>query len=217
VSVTGQYIVDAVLEMSRDASGALLTPAQGLNWVNDAQRCVALVRPDASSALTTFETGLDSLQTLAAGQIRLMGLTRNMGDDGATPGAAIRGPIPQEDMDSFLPGWHTATGAAVKQYCYNLETPKSFYVYPWVNSTWHVEGRFVVNPTALTDLADEIALDDIYSSAMIDWVAYRRYARDDETTPNWERAGRHFRNFFDVLGVKTRSDLAVDPRVLENQ
>lgn len=212
---TGAAVIDRAAEILQDTSKTTYTATQLLDWTNDAQRAVCLVRPDANSVTESITLTAGSKQTLPSGRRRLMALVRNMGANGTTPGRAIRGPVPREDLDAANPNWHTETGSAVKEYVYDENTPDVFYVHPYVNSTWNVEAVLAANPADLTAATDSLALDDAYIPAMIEWVLYRCFARDDETTPNWTRAGRHFVAFFNLLQVKLRADMAISPKVIE--
>jgi hypothetical protein len=217
MTITAQDVIDQAREITRDTSGAVLTDARGIAWVNDAQRTVAVVRPDAYSEVAVVQLSQASKQTLAATRRRVLGITRNMGADGLTAGNAISGPVPQETLDLFDRSWHQTSGSEVLDYVYNLETPTVWYVRPFVNGTWYVEGRFALEPTDATATTDVLTVQPVYAPALIEWVVYRRFSQDAETTPNFQRAGRHFQNFFSILGAKTQADLAVDPRALEAQ
>ncbi|MBX9609691.1 MAG: hypothetical protein K2Y51_26010 [Gammaproteobacteria bacterium] len=210
-------IKQAAAEVLEDRQYVTYLEEHHLRWVNDAQRTLALVRPDALSSIQNFSLAPSlSRQTLPATVARLGGLLRNMGADGATPGRAIVGPSPREPMDATDPLWSTRTGEYVRTYVYDEETPRDFYVYPVVSGTWVVEAKLFLVPTELTDENDALQAGDVYAAPLREWVLYNCYARDSERTPNYVRASRHFANFFQLLGIKVRADLAVSPKILEH-
>lgn len=63
--------------------------------------------------------------------IALMDIPRNMGADGATPGRVVR-VADRYSKDTNDPDWHTRTGAVVREYVYDKNQPRVFYVIPGV-------------------------------------------------------------------------------------
>lgn len=210
-------ITEQVAEILQDETNVTWTEAQLIAWVNDAIRALVNVRPDASSTTAAIQlTANTTKQALSAtGDQRLIRLTRNMGAAGATPGKAIV-LVDMATMDAINPDWHTDTaGTRVKEYMYNEERPKEFWVYPKPATAFYVEVIKSVLPTAVTAVGDPLPVDDIYAPALIEWVCYRAFSRDSEETPNWVRAARHFTAFFNVLQVKMKSDMAINPKFRE--
>lgn len=216
MAVTAETILLGTAEVLEDHDYITYLETQGLRWVNDAQRAVCLVRPDAASIIQNLVIVANSTrQVLPANTARLGGLYRNMGADGLTPGRAITGPSPREPMDGSDPLWMTRTGTYIRGYVYSEETPLDYYIYPVMTVPWYVEAKLFRVPADLAVKTDTIGLSDIYVPPIREWVLYNCFARDSERTPNYVRAGRHFANFFQLLGIKTRADLAVSPKVLE--
>lgn len=215
-TITAEQIYQQAAEILQDVLYATYSQTQLGAWVNDAQRAISIARPDANVSIENFllSPGV-SRQTLPATANRLGGLIRNMGTDGLTPGRGITGPVPREPLDAVLPLWTVTTGAFVKQYVYDEDTPLVFYVYPPVSGAWYVEAKFFKIPVNVTLPSSTIDLPDIYAPVIREWILYCAFARDSERTPNWVRAARHLTNFYQLLGVKTNSDLAVSPKILE--
>lgn len=208
-------VLNRVSEITQDTANATWTAAQLIEWLNDAIRTLVLVRPDASAITSSMQLASGTRQTLAAGELRVIRVTRNMGVAGTTPGRAIRlGSIP--DIDAFNPDWHTATtDVVVREYMFDESRPDEFWVTPPVPASpaVFVEAVRAVLPTAMAAAGETLPVDDIYAPALIEWCCYRAFSRDSERTPNWQRAGRHFAAFFNLLQVKMKADMAIDPRV----
>lgn len=216
MAVTGDTIFLGAAEVLEDHTYVTYLEAQFLRWVNDAQRAVCLMRPDAASSIQNLViTASSARQVLPSNAARLGGLYRNMGTNGLTGGRAITGPTPREPMDASDPLWMTRTGNYIRGYTYSEETPLDYYIYPTLTVPWYVEAKLFLIPADLAAKTDPIGLSDIYAPPIREWVLYNCFARDSERTPNYVRAGRHFNNFFQLLGIKTRADLAVSPKVLE--
>ncbi len=202
----------------RDTDLIVFDAAAWYRFINDAQRIIAMLRPDAKSVTENISLALNtSKQTIPAGRTRLLQLIRNMGTGGATPGKGIRGPIRHEAMDAIKPDWHT-TGSTtgVTEYVYNeLTNPKAFYVYPHQTATWYVEGVFGGVPTAVAADGDSIDLDDIYAPAVVEWCLYRAWGGDDVRSPNYQRAMDARSSFYAMIGAKVGADLAMSPQLHE--
>jgi hypothetical protein len=164
-----------------------------------------------------------TLQELPPDGIRLLDITRNMGNSGATPGKAIR-VVERRIMDAQTPNWHTDPSAAeIKHFMFDLRMPRHFYVYPKADpvAVQNVEMFYSCSPTnlpvpttnAITDpvLNTVISIDDIYGNALADYIMYRCYSKDAEYTANAALATQHFQSFVTSLGLKTQSDQAVQP------
>jgi hypothetical protein len=215
--VSIQSIINSVSEILQDTSNFTWSVTQLIDWLNDAIRTLILVRPDTSSVTDTILLAPGTKQTLSdANDLRLIRVTRNMGADGVTPGRAIRlGNI--DAMDAFNPDWHTTTAdVVVKEYMYDEDRPKEFFVHPPVHASTpvYVEAMKSVLPETLITIGDTLPVDNVYSTALIEWMLYRAFSRDSERTPNWQRAARHYASFFNLLQVKQVADMAISPKIM---
>lgn len=212
-AITGLEIITQASEVVVDADNVTWTVPQGVNWINDGQRAIALQRPDAS-VLTQNKLLVPGTRQSITGR-RLMDVIRNQGIDGNTPGNAIR-LVERGVKDDFEPDWHTLDGETViQEYIYDPRVPKEFWVSPPVHASTDVYVLLTeaVDPTDITDENDTINIDDVYAPVLLEWLLYRFFARDSEETPNWERAARHYQSFFNLLGVKTPVDQMISPKV----
>jgi len=206
-------VIAQASETAQDESNVVWTTAQALEWLNDAQRTIAIVRPDASSLNHSITLVAGTKQSITG--LRLLSCIRNMGIDGVTPGRAIR-LVERGVKDEFDPDWHTeATSTEVLEYVFDARTPKQFYVSPPIPASpvVQIEVSEAVNPAAVTAVGNTITLDDIYAPAMLEWIVYRFFSRDSEENPNIQRAISHFQAFFNVLQAKLQVDMAINPKV----
>lgn len=117
--------------------------------LNDGQMLLAIYLPSACSRidavrlkpgtkqsielLPTTDVKVDGVAPSADVQgMQLLELICNMGTDGLTPGAAIPGPIERRLLDQGQPNWHALTGTKVRQFVFDPETPRQFFVEPGV-------------------------------------------------------------------------------------
>lgn len=182
-----------------------------LGWLNDGQQEIVLLLPEACTKTQTVVLSPGTRQALPTDGIRLIAITRNMGNAGNTPGRAVR-VIDRAVLDAQLPNWHTDSASqTTMHYAFDSRNPKSFYVYPPQPSpAGHVEMVYSFSPTAVAN-TDPITLDDIYVNALLDFILYRAYLKDAEYTQNAQRAQIHYETFLKSLGMKEPSDQSVEP------
>ncbi len=222
-TLTGTYIASKVHELMVDFDGDTYTSDQLVEWINEAQRAVCLVRPDAkvSTSILTLVAGVK--QSLPAASRRLMRITMNMssGDYGtATRGAPVNGPINMRLWDRYDETWAAVKSpapTAVEEYAYALSNPTVFWVRPGMVSgtALYLEAELADLPTDLSVIGDSIDLKDVYSPPIINYVAACFLLRDDERTPNHIRGQYHMQQFFTLLGVKTQAEALVAPELVE--
>lgn len=212
-TITAGEIVVQCQELAQDESGDIWTAAEGVAWVNDAQRAIAIARIDASVSRGSMQL-VPGIKQSITGR-RLVAVHYNLGSDGATVGLPVR-LIERGIKDESDPLWTTETAATqIFEYMYDEDNPKNFDVSPPVHASTqvHIEVTQGVDPTDCADLNSTIDLDDIYVPAIIEWVMYRFFGRDSEETPNHQRAISYFGNFFHLLGVKIKSDMFSSPHM----
>ena len=214
-------VINEVSEILQDEPPIAHTEVQLLRRLNDAQRNIINVRPDVNSATVSFKCQAGTRQDLPITDIRLIRVTRNMGELGTTPGDTINY-VDAAVKDRFSRKWHSQGGqVVVKEYTYDpIANPHVFYVDPPIPATPDVFIEIVkaLAPIVITNANnDDIELRDTYIPIIHEWMLYKSYARDSEETPNYQRAILHFNNFYAMLGAKLPADIAVSPRQQEQQ
>jgi hypothetical protein len=185
--------------------------ANWLDWLNDGQRTIALVRPDASAITENITLVAGTKQSLPTGRTKLLAVTRNMGADGATPGKALRF-APREDQDAVNEDWHSVAQASpVRAVIYDdKKDPLVFWTTPPAVVGWEIEATMSAIPAdvpvATVDTAD-ISLQDVYGAPLQQWMLCRAYLLNTQSASNMARATGAFSAFFNLLGVKLRGEL----------
>lgn len=176
-----------------------------LEWLNDAQREVAIYRPDACTVTTSMTCSAGTRQTLPSAATALVDVVRN------TAGAAVR-KVPREILDAQLPTWHAATAGDTKHFMYDPRLPREFYVYPPATSSTSLVIRYQTAPTDLASTGSTITVDDLYAGPLLDYILWRAYSKDAEYTANPERAAAARAAFDRSMGAKVAADAASAPR-----
>lgn len=210
-SITAQQLVDRVKIILNDVASVRWLVPELLGYLNDAQRAIVLLRPDALTKTVSVPLSLNSTkQSLPVEGLRLVAVTRNMGEDGNTPGRAIR-MVDRAVLDSQMPDWHASTpGTEVVNFIYDSMNPKVFYIFPSVGSERHIELVYSAAPTDLV-ISSTISLDDVYAGALMNYMMYRAYSKEAEFGQNSNLAMSYWSSFTQELGLKTQVDVATDP------
>lgn len=220
-TLTGTNIIDRARLTLQDSSGVRWTDAELLIYINDAQREIVNIKPEATATHTNVLLAAGTEQTLPSGGLRLIKVTRNMSGSAADATGAKSIRIVEEDLlNSIEPDWHdpTVTGASahgsvIKNYLFDPDDPKKFYVYPGVKSgsSAYVELVYSKLPTDLSGVSSTIDIEDTYGNAILNFVLYRAYLKDSEYAGNAQRAGTHYQLFTATLGAGSSAEVFLDP------
>ncbi len=213
-TITGSSIIDRAAILIQDTTGVRWPRPELLDWLNDGQREIVLLKPEASVINQSLALAIGKTkQSLPATGNMLIDVVRNMGADGNTPGAAIR-LVSREVLDAQSPDWHSDANAfgKVLHYVFDPRDPRTFYVFPKAPATaWQVEIVYSAAPANTDDSGAVIGLDDVYANALLDYVLYRAYSKDATYAANGNLAVAHYTAFSNSLGVKTQNELQRNP------
>lgn len=184
-----------------------------IRYMNAGIRMVCNYRPDASTVIGAVGLAPGTKQALPEGAQRLHDAIYNGTE--ASPGAALR-LVDRKTMDVIDPNWHGATPSAVID---EVVTDEKFPEVFWVNPPAIGTSQFItlgwstvpedIDPMGHTD--QEFPLASKYAPAVVEWMLYEAFAQDGERSPNAARSVDHRNTFFNILGVKTKSDGAYAP------
>ena len=182
-----------------------------VQWMNDAQSVITKYLPSACSRVDAIKLKAgtrQTIETIAAADCKpgdgstpsiaihgkmLLGVYRNMGTDGLTPGKAIR-LIDREVKDGQSPDWHSVAGTGViDSYMYDEKTPRYFYVFKQATTapaTW-IELAYTAQPLPIDNsgtsgaerylntgsATDTITIDDEYVDDIVNYVVARAHMK----------------------------------------
>ena len=148
-TVTAKAIIDKAAIQLTDISGVRWTRAELLGWINDAQRQIVIMSPNATNKISVVKLNAGTRQSLPSDGWTLLEVVRYMGTAGTTPGRAVR-LASREQIDSFNPNWHSDTATVVPQhYIFDLQDQTAFFVYPPNTGTGYVEINYSPDPPDL--------------------------------------------------------------------
>lgn len=220
MAVSVQSVIDRVQTTLQDTTGVRWPVVNELVlWINDAQREIALLKPDASARNTTITLTTGTKQEIPSDGNRLLRAVRNMSAASSGVGKRSVRLVQREVLDAQTPDWHdpTVTGDAahtsiVKHYVYDEQNPRNFYVYPGIEGDAYLEIIYSANPSTVAQ-GDNLDIPDIYANAVMNYVLYMAYMKDADYAGNNQRAASHFQIFTTSITGKGQVDALTTPNV----
>lgn len=209
-----------------------------VGWLNEAQLVIAKYLPYTCARVDSIRLApgtRQSIGTITAAQIVpgdggtpvaingnvLMSVSRNMGQDGRTPGRTLR-IVDRDVLDSSNPNWHIERAtAAPRQYAFDPRVPKAFYVSPPVTSdvpVW-VEVMYMADPipvpvgSGLAGSTVRLSVDDKNSDDVFNYVVARAQMKDAEVEGNAALASTYINLFTASINAQSTTVLGVNPNL----
>lgn len=186
-----------------------------LDFLNEAQRAVVVLRPDAKSDVVEYTLQAGTRQTLPAGSVRLLDVRCNVDGPSCTY-------VERSNMDSYSRSWRTATAnAEVRHWMYDDRVPQEFDVYPPqpASSFGAVELVRSLLPTDCTlsgvnggSVDSTIDVSDVFEMALQDYLVYRCYSKDSTYTAPGGKADQAYQKYLQGLGFGLTTDRKFNPR-----
>jgi len=178
-TILASAVINKCATLLFDSNNVKWSRAELLGWVNDGQRSIVSMIPEASATMTVLQLVVGARQTIPNDGYILLDIVRNMGSGGATPGRAIAR-VDRSTLDESNPLWQSDAATATQTvYMYNLRDRKSFYVYPPCTGANRAEIIYSKLPTDLAE-GGAIGIDDIYQPALLDYVLARAFSKQSQ-------------------------------------
>lgn len=211
MTVTAQSIISRVRTQLVDTNVSIQhwSDTELLRWLSDGQRTLVSVNPSASAKRAQLPLAAGTKQTLPSDAHMLLDIERNI--VGTAPGRAIRR-TDQATLEAFDPDWHTKTQTVtVKHYLYNPLLQDEFYVYPPNDGTGKAEVIYSVMPPDLAALTDSLVVQDIYQTALFDYVMFRAHQKDSDFAAGGGVAQTYLNAFTTVISGEAQGQGAQQP------
>jgi hypothetical protein len=222
--ITGSELLTRAATILQDDTYTRWPLPELVNWINDAQRAVVLAKPSANAKSVALQLVYGTKQSLTdANHLALLRLPRNLKTVSPLVGGRVIRPTTREVLDSSAPSWHdpieTPYKAEVRQYVYDEAIPREFYVYPGSLGGNYVEAVVSELPGALVASGDvnalssysaAIALPEPWVVALLDYVLYRAFSKDD-MAGDASRARLHYLAFASAVGIKVQVENSNSP------
>lgn len=210
-TITAQSIINKAAIQLTDIGNTRWTRAELLGWLNDGQRQIVTMAPNATNKISTVQLVAGTRQTIPADGWTLLEVIRYMGTDGTKPGRAVR-VTSRELLDSYNPDWHSDTASTVpKHYLFDQQDQTAYFVYPPNNGKGYVQINYSPVPTDLASESSTISLNDIFQTALLDYILYRACSKDAEYAPGLTLAAGYLQTFMTAMGIKSQTEIANSP------
>lgn len=185
---TAGYIVERAKRLLLDESFDRWDRTELLIWINDAVKAVVSRDPSALSLTSIVELEAGAYQTAPDGTVGIHDITRNVSGSGVF-GRAIK-LASRRLLDDQVPDWYGKTPAStILHYTYDERSPKTFYVYPPAAAGTRVEMVRYAVPDDIDSEDDGIPLTREYLEPLLNFVLYRAFSKDDESSSDARAAG----------------------------
>lgn len=216
MTTTVQSIIQRAHDGLQDSDGVRWPATELVRYLNDGQRALCVIRPDASASYAPLVPVAGARQTLPATAISLMDVTRNTNGNKR----AIR-KVEQFALDCVNRDWQSATGVSeFSNFTYDPREPRVFYLYPpatggvgSVDVIYSVYPADVPTPSgaAYTTCTGNISVVDQWDGALLNYVLSRAYAKDAEFGGNKVLAESYLSTFMGLIGGQLQSSQTVAP------
>lgn len=203
MSVQVNKIIADAAEIIQDQSYARFSQADWLNYLDNAQQTVLIYRPDAYCG-PSVETLVDGYRQVASAQVRkVMKVVSNI--DG--PAITV---FDKKELDLFDPEWiNSEKKSIIKNFDWNADEPKTFYVYPPAKAGIKVEISASLYP-AKPVLGGVFLLPDEFSETCKFYMLYQAYLIE---SPDYDmsKANSFFNIFLSEIGAEKTSRISGSP------
>lgn len=196
-----------------DSANYRWSNAEMIDAINDAQKLIAVHRPDSTVGDTELNLVAGVTQTLPAFGFRLMDVICNVDPADNSQGRGIT-LIDRRELDTYMPNWRTGTKVSdVEHFMYDPRNPTKYDVYPPALAGGKVRATVARNPVAVTAPTDDLTVSDAYFEHVFMFTMFRAYSKDLEFSGNAQLAAGYLSLFNGLLGIKTNKDNAFAPAV----
>jgi hypothetical protein len=219
-------VVDLIVraqKLLQDEDSVRWTVTELQYWLNDAYKETIGLRPDANTQTAEYTCVAGPRQVITGSfpnAIRLVEVVRNLASTSNKTSIRL---TDRRSLDTQQRSWYSETPtASVELYMFDPRTPKEFLVYPPASTAARLEVIYSVLPADHTltasqlvnpATAETIRIDDIFATALFDYMLYRAFSKDAEQTAMMQRAVAHYQAFQNALGIKQQVDAASQPGV----
>jgi len=210
--------IKKVRELIIDPDGDRWSDDEIMSWLHSGYNQIGIHRPDSHTALITHVCSAGALQTLdpSLNGPLLLSVKRNILTDvngNETSGTPVH-LVSYELADSLIDTWYQTPAESdgqVIEYMYDDRIQDKFYVYPNATNTTKLEILVSTIPAEHTDTSELIPINVRYIEPLIDYVIYRAYLRDSDSTHSSEMANRYLQSFANTLGIKLSVETTTQP------
>lgn len=193
------------------------------DYLTGAVAQMAALKPSLFSSFLNLRLAPGEIQTVPAEFTELLDIIYNVNPDGTAGPTITQGSFTAARALGRLSCTYTYGGGyVVRSFTTHPNNDTFFYVDPAVPADVAATVRALVRlaPNVITSAADAVVMvnttPETYREALKDWVLYRAFAKDVESSDSFNRSQAHYKAFMQFLGVPPRDKdgvpVATSPR-----
>lgn len=208
MTITAKSIVESVQRAGNDYAGDRIPASDIIPHINQAQRIIQILRPDATAAILTHALVAGARQSLPATAATFIGLLANSGGD--------KRHISKTEMDlldACTGSWRSdAQSGVIVHFLYEPRSPRTFWVYPPAVAGTEVELEASLYPVdllppsgdgkAASTAIGNISLNDEFEQALICLTLHLVMRTDLEGVLNLNLSQGYLMQASSLLGVQ---------------
>lgn len=215
MATTAKSIIRRVSDTLFDVTSVRWTADRLVRYLNDGQREIVTLRPDAMNTAIDHPLVAGAKQAIPNDGEKLIKVVAN---NSAASKRACR-KVDVALLDAQIPGWRGMAGATeILHWMYDPLEPKAFEVYPPAAASGAVlmieyakRPTDIVEPAAgslYTAVTGDISVGDLFGNALQDYILYRCHAENTQYAQP-ARAQAHYAAFGNALGVELKATVAL--------
>jgi hypothetical protein len=214
MAVTAKSVMQRVIDVLQDPTFKRWTAVELVRWLNEGQRFIATVQPDATAAEVELTLAEGSEQSIGSSAAKLLDVRRNVNGPAVTL-------ADRTVLNAVKPNWQVGTAAQyVQHFIHDPRDPRAFSVFPPALGSSATKVLALVSnvPTDIAAPASNdidavlgnISLADRLDAPLVDFILYRAFSKD-AVQGSSPRAMAHYTAFAQALGLDTRGTVLMGP------
>lgn len=201
MTVLASAIIDRVRNQLIDTSAdQRWSDDELLSFLSEAQKAVVAAIPVAYTKTINHPLIAGTRQPIPADGYVALTVMRNVDGRAVTP-------VPRTILDMQYPDWHTEDPEEfVRHFFVEPNDPRAFYCYPPSDGLGQVVIVYSAVPADVTSLSDTLSLEDIYTTALFDFVMYRAHQKDGDYAAGQGVAAGYLAAFAAFLNAQRGSE-----------
>lgn len=207
MTIAASVLINESRTLLLDSAAVTWSAADLLLYANEAQRTTVMVKPDAYPKFGNVEMDPGVNQSLPDDGIALLDI-----DENTYSGLRVT-QVDGELLDETNRYWPAASQQRdVQHYAADPRDPRRFKVTPPNDGTGELRVLYGAAPPLLATANDSIIFPDTYHGVLVNLILSRAYQKNSKKQ-DLVKSSAHFQTAMMMLGVKSKAQIAVAPKV----
>lgn len=212
MTLLASTILDSVRKTTLDGAARAYGNAELLMFLTEALRATAGEKLDFYTKCIFVTLVAGELQQLPADGVGLLNVIRNS----VANGGRVITQVQRDLLNEASRFWPAGTRQAeVENFTADPRDPLRFQVFPPNDGTGSVEVLYGACPPAVTATGDAMVVLDVYEGALVNYVLAKCYGVSSKKQ-DLAKFNGYMGQYRQMMGLKTKSQYALAPRVAEN-